>query len=311
MSPLDAMRRKMATSAALLGNRGPASIEKPMGYDLRQLEKPDDLPPQREENGLASLLFWCVVRFRHLLTVAPCTAVLMLTRWGIWTTSPVPVYAIDSTALPPVITAVVFVMSTVFGNVISDYKESEKIPAELVAYFQVLINSAVGTLTWKGHVDHRPALREVETMLLCVLSTIDRMGDFQDTVHLFNRAGLRLQHLLKQSGVHEMETVEHAMTELQKKWTRIHDIGRLSIILAGYTLMDALCILLCTVLLSVNYTKPETGFWVILVFGSVLLCVAAARRGSAKAPSTLTPPPKTLNPTQVPQPARAHAGRPV
>jgi len=269
-SPLEAMRARMAQSARQLV-RGPGVYEAQLGYNLAELQTPAELPEQRAEGSVLDYAFWCLVRFRHLLTVAPCTASLLLIRWGLWSTSPPAVYAIDSTVLPPTITAVVFVMSTVFSNVISDYKESEKIPAELVSYFQVIINTALGTLNEGGHVDHRPLLREVETMLLCVMSTVDRAGRFEENIRLFNRAGLRLCAQLRRNGVHEMETVEHAMTEIQKKWTRIHDIGRLSIILAGYTLMDSLCIILIAVLLCVKYANNENGFWVLLIFGSVCL----------------------------------------
>jgi hypothetical protein len=45
----------------------------------------------------------------------------------------------DTFILAPLITACVFVTSSMLSNVVSDYKESEKIPAELVGYFQTLL----------------------------------------------------------------------------------------------------------------------------------------------------------------------------
>ena len=195
---------------------------------------------------------------------------LLLLRLALWT-NPSSIWVIEATALPPVITACVFVMSTVFANVISDYKESEKIPAELVAYFQAMINFSIQPLAELPHADHRPMLAEVQTMLLSVLSTLDQTGEFEDSIKVYNRSATRLAYLLKKNGVHELESLEHAVTEIQKKWTRIHDIGRLSIILAGYTLMDFLCVLLMGVLCAVKYTATDTGFWVILVFGSACM----------------------------------------
>lgn len=194
----------------------------------------------------------------------------MLIRFALWT-NPSSIWVIEATALPPVITACVFVMSTVFANVISDYKESEKIPAELVAYFQAIINFSIQPLADLPHADHRPMLAEVQTMLLSVLSTLDQTGEFEDSLKVYNRSAARLTYLLKKNGVHELESLEHAVTEIQKKWTRIHDIGRLSIILAGYTLMDFLNVLLMGVLCAVRYNSADTGYWVILVFGSACM----------------------------------------
>ncbi len=194
----------------------------------------------------------------------PLVGALLLLRWLLWMDPKSPsVAAIDSTIVAPVITCVVFVMSTVFGNVISDYKESEKIPAELVAYFNTLVFLAVYHARARAF-DHRPLCRQVELMLLPLLSTLDNSteaNNFKAASWDFSCAAANFLALARRGGggpgsAHEdveLENAEHAITEIKKKWTRIHDIGRLSIVLPAYTVMDTLCCLLSAILLCADY----------------------------------------------------------
>ena len=108
--------------------------------------------------------------------------------------------------------------------------------------------------------DHRPVLVEVQNMLFSVLSTLDRKGgekSFQQAVEHFSVAQTSYLVQLHHHGVTMLLDPEHAMTEIVKKWCRIHDIGRLSIILPAYTLMDSLCICLSGVLLDAKVSAPN------------------------------------------------------
>lgn len=121
-------------------------------------------------------------------------------------------------------------MSIVFSNVIADYKESEKIPADFVAYFSTLTVFAVSEARQRGF-SSQPMLMDVQSMLICVLSTLDKKRGYASDLRAFHEAFVSYKAYARTQGVHEVEGPEHAATEISKKLTRIHDIGRLSIIL--------------------------------------------------------------------------------
>ena len=70
-------------------------------------------------------------RWRLVIFSFPIVLLFVGIRWAQWTDgifeSP-----LDLTIVAPVTTAVVFVCATMLANVVADFKESEKIPAELV-----------------------------------------------------------------------------------------------------------------------------------------------------------------------------------
>ena len=263
----------------------PASPSCTYGYDPKELaprlhDASFSAPP--EPHPLHELASWLIKRFKIAVCALPLVFILLLIRWLLWMDPKNPsVATIDSTIVAPVITCVVFVMSTVFGNVISDYKESEKIPAELVAYFQSLMTFSISEARAR-HFDHRPMCRQVELMLLPLLSTLDdsmENNEFRRTSWDFGCAAANfraLAHRGRGLNTHdhvELEGVEHAITEIKKKWTRIHDIGRLSIVLPAYTVMDTLCFLLSAILLCADYkagaVPPSSALMAISVFAYV------------------------------------------
>jgi hypothetical protein len=222
-------------------------------------------------------------RMKIALCTVPFVGALLLLRWVLWMDPKNPsVSSVDAIIVAPVITCVVFVMSTVFGNVNADYKESEKIPAELVSYFQSMMIFATREARAR-HFDHRPMCRQLELMLLPLLSTLDGSTEASDFGRLtwdFQCAAAnflghaRDGHPDKIGHDHvELEGVEHSITEIMKKWTRIHDIGRLSIVLPAYTIMDMLCVLLSAILMCMDYKSgvipPSSALMAISVFAFV------------------------------------------
>ena len=244
------------------------------GYSIDKLMKwPVDEAP--EERGVVEgMLFWVILRMRILVSAIPLSLLVVAIRYINLTDGHE--IAVDGVMLPPTITAAVFVMATVLQNVMQDYKESEKLPATLVAYFSILLSFA---RVEAGHYefDVKPALRQVEDMLLCVMCTIDRKIDYDVALRGFHEAHVAYSIYLKREshGHSELETSEHAMVEIIKAWTRIHDIGRLSIILPGYTLMDLLTMILIAVLSSVTYNKTSSydpsGYWAVGIFATAII----------------------------------------
>lgn len=238
-------------------------------YDLHRLAATsrEAAPPPR--GALQRLLLWLVLRLKYALLAAPMVAVAL----GVYAA----VYAsfaesskqqVDVTLFAPIITCVFFVLSIVFSNVIADYKESEKLPADIVSYFSALTAFAVAEARERGF-SARPLLLDVQAMLLCMLSTLDKKRGYVADLRTFHEACVSYKVCARAQGVHETEVPEHAAAELAKKMARIHDIGRLSIILPAYTLMDILVVALFGIVMVVDYKNEFTNFAAICVLFTV------------------------------------------
>ena len=245
------------------------------GYDADALSLwPPPLTPPKTPAQHAVTFF--ISRLRILVLALPLAGLVILIRYlnvidyGI----EIPVEAV---VLPPLITAAVFVMATVLSNVMADYKESEKLPAELVSYFNTLVIWARAECATYGF-DDLPMLLNVEDMLLCVIATLDGKVEFSRGLATFHESFLAYcvyahgQSRLHDNHIGDLDGPEHATEEIVKKWTRIHDIGRLSIILPGYTLMDLITVLSIALLCSVTYKDiPGSANWAIFIFATILI----------------------------------------
>lgn len=114
------------------------------GYDASLLAA---WPPARKERSAFFLhLQWFIERVHVLVMAAPLAGAVVGARYGnnvLNKSKPFGYQSpMDATALPPLITMAAFVMGSVLSNVMSDFKESEKIPAELQGYFQALVSFA-------------------------------------------------------------------------------------------------------------------------------------------------------------------------
>ena len=249
------------------------------GYDAAQLTWP---PPRKERSESFLFLQWLVERVHVLVMTVPLAGVVVAARYGNLTlNSGSPQSPIDATALPPLITFAAFVMGTVMANVMQDYKESEKIPAEMLGYFQALVTFA-RTECRARDMDERPALLALQDMLLCVMAYVDGKAEFSGAMRCYEAAWQRYcSHLLRllysahsSNGGHiELEGAQHCNTEIVKKWGRIHDISKNSIVLPGYMLMDLITGLLIAALVSVSYkdVSVTTGYWATGIFSALAI----------------------------------------
>ena len=254
-------------------------------YDLSALHV---WPPARKSVTRARSFFHVLMQRLHILVLAaPLGMLTVAVRYGSTVLNGGYVeIPIDYTLLAPIVTISSFIMGTVLNNVMADYKESEKIPAEVLAYFQGLLMFARVEATTHGY-DVKPMLREVEAMLLCFMAHLDhRDTDFSEAIKGFNNAYLEFCRIAAREahrvGAHvEFEGPQHMVVELQKKWGRVNDISRTSIILPGYTLIDLLCMLMLGTLISVTWKTVDvhisgatTGYWACGIFSTTIIYIA-------------------------------------
>ena len=259
--------------------------------ELRQLALPPLFPgeelPEGAEDHLSrssyvkafTELAFIVQRWRLVVFTIPIVGLFIGLRWTEWNgrTFMAP---LDYTVVAPLTTSVVFVCATMLSNVVSDYKEGEKIPAELASYFQSLLSAAVmqeahyerHAAVERGELseaERGAALRHVEALFLCVIGFLDGRFHYNVALNSFLRNEMALCEQLERWGRADLEHIEHVLTETRKKLTRMHDISRTSIILPLYTLIDALTLLFMLVLILADYDYDRTGYVTITVLGGL------------------------------------------
>jgi hypothetical protein len=223
-------------------------------------------------------------RWRLLVKTIPFIGISCFIRWMIWhdnfNESPS-----ETFVLAPLITACVFVTSSMLSNVVSDFKESEKIPAELVGYFQTLLTFAISASRHAKHhrlkhphqyIGEKPihvgeALRHIESILLSIIDFLDGRRTYLEVSQTQLDAEIDYITLMATWGFEAMETPEHCLTEIRKKMCRMHDIARTHIILPLYTLIDVLTICLISYITTIKFTYENTAYACLVFFGGLFI----------------------------------------
>lgn len=207
---------------------------------------------------------WAIRRFRLFIFALPFTTVALLARY--WDLADGRQLApVDSTIVPPMVTAGVFVTAFSLNQALSDYRESERYPSSICAYIQTMLSFTL-TNSRVHDFDPLPAVKAVESVLTNIIDMLDEVQPFVETTAGLLAAELEMTTYLASNGVHDMETLDHSATELRKLLCRIHDIKRLSIVLASYTLTDYLTLALIAVLVNAKYTYESSAYATIAVF---------------------------------------------
>ncbi len=276
---------------------------------------------------------WAFERYFLLLLAALMAAVVVIARYGNAITLNFSTAPLDATVLPPLVAAASFIMGSVLSNVMADFKEAEKVPAEMVGYFQCLLSFALSSWRHKlrmpfvggvcttgsdtqkkdgggggggggsgggdGNLQSttaaakrtsaaladlakdkaKPALQQLEIMLLCVMGTIDEDvknengARFACALPAFEEAFQCYCEALPEDSWNELETPQHAQLELVKKWARMIDISYNSIALPAYTLMDTITLLMCAGLVFVRYKdlSETSGYWACGIFATIVI----------------------------------------
>jgi len=226
-----------------------------------------------------------IQRWRLVIFTFPVLLIFIGLRWTEWNGKAFAA-PLDYTLVAPATTSVIFVCATMLSNVVSDYKEAEKIPAEISGYLQTLLSASVqqaaqrdsgggggahGAAAEGGEAGAGAALRHVEELMLCVVDFLDQRRHYNVALNDFLAAENALCAQLKAWGRHDLEHVDHVLTETRKKLCRMHDLSRTNVILPLYTLIDALTLMFMSVLICADYYYDRTGYATIVVLGGLVI----------------------------------------
>lgn len=176
-----------------------------------------------------------------------------------------------------IVAANVFLMGFLLSGVLSDYKESERIPGEMSACLENMATEVSGIGLGKNGPDVRPCLKHLAELSSGI---IDWLHKRIETPELLGRLdGLTAQYaaLEPSTQVSYLVRLKQEQSTLRRTLVRIETIRETSFVSAGYLLADTITVLLCggLVLIKQEHFYEEILFTgvisTLLIFLSLLI----------------------------------------
>ena len=216
-------------------------------------------------------LFPIVARTRLLFFALPLALVVVGIRACFWTapgTTFPQLPSLDPSVLFTFISAAIFVVALLLNGTMADYKESEKLPAEIESLFTSLHAQARHGSRLKSF-DPLPSLRAIHRMLHALARFLDATLDYSAALEEFSQGEDALMFELDSKGI--VGTTATHLFNLRAKISRINVIRDTSFLPVAYMLADGLVALVIALLITTKNASPETGYVIAAVFSCLFL----------------------------------------
>jgi hypothetical protein len=153
-----------------------------------------------------------------------------------------------------IIAANVFLMGFLLSGVLSDYKESERLPGELSACLENMATEVVGIGITKPDADIRPALSRISKLANDIHGYFHKKVDIADLLEGVNGLTAQFESMQPMTQGTFIARLKQEQSNLRRTLIRINIIRETSFVSTGYLLADMITILLCVglVLTSVD-----------------------------------------------------------
>jgi len=171
----------------------------------------------------------------------------------------------------PLLSAVALIVGFMLAGVLSDYKESEKIPGEMATTLETIGDTVDTVVVLAKETDisklkpkFRALVSTVEDWLLNRISVqkcYAELGEFTALVHAMHPAAGMTYTIRALGEIHN----------LRRLITRVDVISRTSFVAVGYALLDLLVGSTIVLLLISNYKSPTSEYFLIALFSLVYI----------------------------------------
>lgn len=216
-----------------------------------------------------------LLKWKLMLTTAPVVGLVLLCRYLLehfYVTDGKHFSGVmDFGAIAPILTAGVFLIGLMLSGTMTDYKESEKIPAELAC----TLESMHETIDWAAA--NKPAIPAVDLHKLVngiADDLLGWLGKRRTQAELFaslSTINSAIRELDKAGATAHASRLLGELTTLRKLVTRIGVISRTGFLASGYALLDTLvcAVLFLLVICSYKQDFGLVGKYVIIGFVSL------------------------------------------
>jgi prevent-host-death family protein len=202
--------------------------------------------------------------FRFLLRVGAATAVVVVAKIAVhqlgWE------YISLNALFTGIIAANVFLMGFLLSGVLSDYKESEKLPGEVSACLENIAQEALGVGLGRPEIDPGPTLGRVAQLSADILSYLNKKLDMAGLLDSIDDLTVKYAGLDPSTQGTWIARLKAEQSNLRRTMIRINVIRETNFVSTGYLLADVITILLC-VGLVLTQLDP---FYESLIFSGVI-----------------------------------------
>ncbi len=151
---------------------------------------------------------------------------------------------IDFSDMSPVLTAGTFLTGFMLAGTLADYKEAEKLPAELACVLESIEETFVQAATGREEVDLRAQRRVVLDTGHHIWDWLHRVRPPEEMFAALERLGGKIAELENHGAGPHASRALREVHNLRRAVTRIGVISRTSFIASGYALLEALTVII-------------------------------------------------------------------
>jgi predicted membrane chloride channel (bestrophin family) len=144
-----------------------------------------------------------------------------------------------------IVAANIFLMGFLLSGVLSDYKESERLPGELSASLENLTQEVIGIKMAKPEADINECLKLISIISKDILAWFNKRHSSHDLFEHLNELTPHFAMLEPYTQATLLARLKQEQSNLRRTLIRVHTIRETSFISAGYLLADITTLLLC------------------------------------------------------------------
>jgi len=165
-----------------------------------------------------------------------------------------------------IIAANVFLMGFLLSGVLSDFKESERLPGELSACLENLVQEVSAIRIVRPEAKVAPCLILLSQLSRDILNWFHKNCRTEELLELLNNLTLQFAAMEQWTQGTLLARLKQEQSNLRRTLIRIHTIRETSFVAAGYLLADIVTLLLCAgLILSKIEPFYESLFFVTVI----------------------------------------------
>lgn len=205
-----------------------------------------------------------LIKWRLMLTTFPITVIILLIKFGI-------VHGLEYEGLVKfsdiglVITGGIFLIGFMLAGTISDYKESEKIPAELACAIETIEDTLVLGHGFKGGFDLSEVRRQLNEVTDSIINWFKHGGSEEEVFRRINSISA-IALVLEKAAVGAIAArITGEQHNLRKLFSRVNVIKKTGFLVTGYALLEVLTVVIIGLTLVAKF-ENETISIIIISF---------------------------------------------
>lgn len=203
-----------------------------------------------------------MLKWKLLLTTLPVVATIMVLKLVIERVTGHPGW-VDFADVSAVLTAGAFLIGFMLAGTMSDYKESEKLPSELVTTLET-IEDLIAVSDCRSGFDAAAARRDLATIGERVLQWLGQRVPLETVHHAIERMNAHFQAMdLAGATPHANRSIVF-MNAVRRIVGRMDVVRRTSFLASGYAILEVIVVSVLLLLLASRFKTPVAEYTLVL-----------------------------------------------